>query len=84
MGDPYLLTLVEKTEANTQEKVKEVAADCGYESYANYEYSLRESLKRYTRRVQSQALPGCTRLSQYSRCERKSLLYKESRCLWES
>ena len=31
-----LKSLIEQTESNTQEKVKEVAADCGYGSYTNY------------------------------------------------
>ena len=33
-----LKPMIEKTELNTQEKVKEVGADSGYGSYANYEY----------------------------------------------
>ncbi|MGQ3685684.1 MAG: transposase [Candidatus Loosdrechtia sp.] len=33
-----LKPVIEQAESNTQEKIKEVAADCGYGSYANYEY----------------------------------------------
>lgn len=33
-----LKPMIEQTEVNTQEEVKEVAADSGYGSYANYEY----------------------------------------------
>ncbi|WKZ14645.1 MAG: IS1182 family transposase [Candidatus Jettenia caeni] len=42
-----LKSVLELTEANTQEKVKEVAADCGYGSYANYEYLEEREIDGY-------------------------------------
>ena len=42
-----LKPMIEWTESNTQEKVKEVAADCGYGSYANYEYLEQREIDGY-------------------------------------
>ena len=42
-----LKPVIEQTELNTQEKVKEVAADCGYGSYANYEYLEQREIDGY-------------------------------------
>ena len=42
-----LKPMIEKTEANTQEKVKEVGADSGYGSYANYEYLEERKIEGY-------------------------------------
>ncbi len=42
-----LKPMIEQTELNTQEKVKEVAADCGYGSYANYEYLEERGIEGY-------------------------------------
>ena len=42
-----LKPMIEQTESNTQEKVKEVAADCGYGSYANYEYLEQREIDGY-------------------------------------
>ncbi|MDN3513617.1 MAG: IS1182 family transposase [Candidatus Brocadia sp.] len=42
-----LKPMIEQTESNTQEKVKEVAADCGYGSYANYEYLEQREIEGY-------------------------------------
>jgi len=42
-----LKPMMEQTESNTQEKVKEVAADCGYGSYANYEYLDQRGIDGY-------------------------------------
>ncbi|MDN3511207.1 MAG: transposase [Candidatus Jettenia sp.] len=42
-----LKPMIEKTEANTQEKVKEVGADGGYGSYANYEYLEERGIEGY-------------------------------------
>lgn len=42
-----LKPVIEQTESNTQEKVKEVAADCGYGSYANYEYLEQREIDGY-------------------------------------
>lgn len=39
--------VIEKAESNTQEKVKEVAADSGYGSYANYEYLEQKGIDGY-------------------------------------
>ncbi|MBI2490325.1 MAG: transposase [Planctomycetes bacterium] len=39
--------MIEKAESNTQEKVKEVAADSGYGSYANYEYLEQKGIDGY-------------------------------------
>jgi len=38
---------IEQAESNTQEKIKEVAADCGYGSYANYEYLEQRGIDGY-------------------------------------
>ncbi|HHT9137880.1 MAG TPA: IS1182 family transposase, partial [Candidatus Wunengus sp. YC60] len=42
-----LKPMIEQTESNTQGKVKEVAADSGYGSYANYEYLEQEGIDGY-------------------------------------
>jgi transposase len=42
-----LKPMIEKTELNTQEKVKEVGADSGYGSYANYEYLEERGIEGY-------------------------------------
>src|SRR3972149_3806136 len=42
-----LKPVIEQVESNTQEKVKEVAADCGYGSYANYEYLEQRGIDGY-------------------------------------
>ena len=42
-----LKPVIEQTESKTQEKVKEVAADCGYGSYANYEYLGQREIDGY-------------------------------------
>jgi len=42
-----LKPMIEQTELNTQEKVKEVAADCGYGSYSNYEYLEQREIDGY-------------------------------------
>ncbi|MBM4066763.1 MAG: transposase [Planctomycetes bacterium] len=42
-----LKPMIEQTEVNTQEKVKEVAADGGYGSYANYEYLEERGIEGY-------------------------------------
>lgn len=42
-----LKPVIEQTESNTQEKVKEVAADCGYGSYTNYEYPEQREIDGY-------------------------------------
>src|SRR3989337_827742 len=42
-----LKPVIEQVESNTQEKVKEVAADCGYGSYANYEYLEQREIDGY-------------------------------------
>ncbi len=42
-----LKPVIEQTESNTQEKVKEVAADCGYGSYAQYEYLEQRGIDGY-------------------------------------
>ena len=42
-----LKPMIEQTESNTQEKVKEAAADCGYGSYANYEYLEQREIEGY-------------------------------------
>ena len=42
-----LKPVIEQTELNTQGKVKEVAADCGYGSYANYEYLEQREIDGY-------------------------------------
>ncbi len=39
--------MIEQAESNTQERIKEVAADCGYGSYANYEYMERREIEGY-------------------------------------
>ena len=39
--------VIEQVESNTPEKVKEVAADCGYGSYANYEYLEQRGIDGY-------------------------------------
>ncbi|WKZ19159.1 MAG: hypothetical protein QY310_01040 [Candidatus Jettenia sp. CY-1] len=39
--------MIELTEANTQEKVKEAGADGGYGSYANYEYLEERGIEGY-------------------------------------
>ncbi len=42
-----LKPVIEQAESNTQAKVKEVAADCGYGSYANYEYLEQREIDGY-------------------------------------
>ncbi|MEB2309606.1 MAG: hypothetical protein OZ917_09945, partial [Candidatus Brocadiaceae bacterium] len=42
-----LKPMMEQTESNTQEKIKEVATDCGYGSYANYEYLEQREIDGY-------------------------------------
>src|SRR3990167_6256292 len=42
-----LKPMIEQTESNNQGKVKEVAADCGYGSYANYEYPEQREIDGY-------------------------------------
>ena len=39
--------MVAQTESNTQEAVKEAAADSGYGSYANYEYLEQKGIDGY-------------------------------------
>ena len=41
--------MVEQTESNTQEAVKETAADSGCGSYANYEYLEQKGIDGYSR-----------------------------------
>ncbi|GJQ24516.1 MAG: hypothetical protein HBSAPP01_23060 [Candidatus Brocadia sapporoensis] len=42
-----LKPVIEQTESNTQERVKEAVADCGYGNYANYEYLEQKEIEGY-------------------------------------
>ena len=42
-----LKPMIEQTESNTQEKVKEATADSGYGSYSNYEYLEQRGIEGY-------------------------------------